>query len=53
MSGAELSRFCNLFEYVYVEDAVMNGISGCWFIDFGSKRKWFADTEIEFRLRSN
>ena len=53
MSAAELTRFCGVFQYVYVEDAVVDRIPGCWFIDFVGNRKWIAETEIKYRLMSS
>ena len=53
MSAAELTKFCGVFQYVYVEDTVVDGIPGCWFIDFVCNRKWIAETEIKNRLMSS
>ena len=50
MSVADLSMFCGMFSYIYVEDAVVNGVDGCWFVDFYNKRRWLADTMITYRL---
>lgn len=50
MSVADLSRFCSMFDYVFIEDAVMNGVDGCWFVNFSNERKWLADTMITYRL---
>jgi hypothetical protein len=51
MSLAVLNMFCRIFDCVYIEEYILNGVLGHRFLCDDMERKWYAETTIEQMMR--